>query len=201
MPASAAFVLLLLVAHGVGDLGQSLGQPLSVFRDSEQAWLGYLLFAALLLIGLLYTVALIRAGKEEEAVSAGLAALLLFIVAVTPSLEGFHLLCSLLLVMLLFGHYWRLLRASGSPWLIPYSLAPLVLVLVTGCYSYGLWQKCLILYIVVLANIRLYRLRQRGAGRPLSAATPHGFDSRGVKGRRKVYRLESEREWARSKTR
>jgi len=70
--ASAAFVLLLLVAHGVGDLGQRLEQPLSLFRDGEQAWVGYLLFAALLLIGLLYTVALIRAGKEEEAVCAGL---------------------------------------------------------------------------------------------------------------------------------
>jgi len=158
--ASAAFVLLLLVAHGVGDLGQRLEQPLSLFRDGEQAWVGYLLFAALLLIGLLYTVALIRAGKEEEAVCAGLAALLLFIVAVTPSLEGVHLLCSLLLLMLLFGHYWRLLRESGSSWLIPHSLAPFVLVLVSGYHSYGLWQKGLILYIVVLANIRLYQLGQ-----------------------------------------
>jgi len=69
--ASAAFVLLLLGAHAVGDLGQRLGQPLSLFRDGEQAWLGYSLFAALLLIGLLSTAALVRAGEEEEAVTGG----------------------------------------------------------------------------------------------------------------------------------
>jgi hypothetical protein len=199
--ASAAFVLLLLGAHAAGDLGQCLGQPLSLFRDGEQAWLGYLVFAALFLVGLLYTRDLIRAGKEEEAVTAGLAALLLFIVAVTPSLQAFHLLSSLLLLLLLFGHYWRLLRDSGSPWLLFHSSAPFALVLLSGCHSYGLWQKCLILYLVALANVRHHFLGRGGLGGPLSASAHRLSGSTGATRRRKVYRLEVGREWARYKAR
>ena len=75
--ASAAFVLLLLGAHGVGEFSRRLAEPLSMFRDGEQAWLGYVLFATLLLVSIWYTRDMIRAGEEEEAVIAGLAALLL----------------------------------------------------------------------------------------------------------------------------
>src|SRR5262249_24567179 len=84
---SAAFVLLLLGAHGVGEFSRRLAEPLSMFRDGEQAWLGYVLFATLLVVNIWYTRDLIRAGDEKEAVIAGLAAMLLFIVAVTPSLD------------------------------------------------------------------------------------------------------------------
>jgi hypothetical protein len=66
-------------------------------------------------------------------------------VAVTPSLEAFHILSSFLLMLILFGHYWRLLRDAGSPWIFAHVLVPFALVLLSGCHSYGLWQKCLIL--------------------------------------------------------
>ena len=59
--ASAAFVLLLLGAHGVGDLSHRLADPLSMFRDGELASLGYVLFAALLLV---YLVCQLEAGRE-----------------------------------------------------------------------------------------------------------------------------------------
>jgi hypothetical protein len=72
--ASAAFILLLLGAHKVGDLSQCLAEPLSMFRGGEQAWLCYELFAALLLVSLVYMRDVIRAGEEEEAIIAGLAA-------------------------------------------------------------------------------------------------------------------------------
>ena len=195
--ASAAFVLLLLGAHAAGDFDECLGQPLSMFRDGQQGWLGYMLFAALLMIGWLYTTALIRDGKEEEAVSGGLAALLLILVAVTPSFQAFHLLFSVALLVLLFLHYGRLLRESGSPWLTLHLLAPFVLALVSGCHSYGLWQKSLILYFVVLANIRHHLLGQGVTGRHLSAASPRTVDGNGIYRRPKVYRLEAGPTWAR----
>jgi len=195
--ASAAFVLLLFGAHGAGDLNERLGEPLSMLRDGQQGWLGYLLFAALLVIGWLYTKALIRAEKEEEAVTGGLATLLILIVAVTPSCQGFHLLCSLALLLLLFQHYWRLLRESGSPWLVLHVLAPFALALLSGFHSYGLWQKSLILYLVVLANIRHHLLGRSVTVRHLSAASPRLFDVGSTNGRRKVYRLEEGRPWAR----
>ncbi len=199
--ASAAFVLLLVAVHAAGDLGEVLGQPLSLFRDGEQAWLGYLLFATLLLVALLSVRDLIRAGEEMEAVTAGLAALLLFIVALTPSMQAFHLLSSLLLLLLLFGHYARLLRDAGSPWRFLHGVAPFALLLLSGCHSYGLWQKCLILYLVVLANVRHALLRRKRAGEPLAASTPPLFRRGAVKRRGKVYQLEAGREWARDKVR
>jgi hypothetical protein len=199
--ASAAFVLLLLGAHGVGDRNQRLAAPLSMFRDGEQAWLGYVLFAALLLVILVYMRDVIRAREEDEAIIAGLAALLLFIVGVTPSLQAFHILSSVLLLLLLFGHHWRLLRDSGSPWLIFHVVAPFALVLLSGCHSYGLWQKCLIVYLIGLANLRHHRLCRARAIEPLPASTSRSFGSGGVNGRRKVYQLEPGREWARAKAR
>src|SRR4051794_24655628 len=94
--ATLAFVLLLLSAHLAGDSAELVGQPLSMFRDGEQGWLGYLLFAVLLLITGLYLAALARAERIGEAAAAGLAAVLLAVVAVTPSLGAFHIICSLL---------------------------------------------------------------------------------------------------------
>ena len=64
--ASAAFVLLLLRAHGVGELQPRLAEPLSMFRDGEQAWLGYVLFAMLLLVSIWYMRDMIRAGKRKR---------------------------------------------------------------------------------------------------------------------------------------
>jgi hypothetical protein len=199
--ASAAFALLLFGAHGVGDFRQRLAEPLSMFRDGEQAWLGYVLFVALLLVSLLYMRDLIRAGKEEEAVTAGLAALLLFVVAVTPSLGAFHLLSSLLLLLLSFVHYWRLLREAGSPWITLHWLAPFALVLLSGRHSYGLWQKCLILYLVALSNVRHHLLGRRKVSEPFSPSASPLFGSGGVNRRRKVYQLEVGRKWARYKVR
>ncbi len=199
--ASAAFVLLLLSAHGVGDFSKRLAEPMSMFRDGEQAWLGYVLFAALLLVSVVYVRDVIRAGEEEEAVIAGLAALLLFVVAVTPSFQGFHILSSFLLMLLLFGHYWRLLRDSGSRWLIFHVSVPFALVLLSGCHSYGLWQKCLILYLVALVNLRHHRLCRTSASEPLPASTSEFFGSGEVSGRRKVYQLERGQVWTRAKTR
>jgi hypothetical protein len=198
--ASAAFVLLLLAAHGVGDFSRRMAEPLSMFRDGEQAWLGYVLFATLLLVSIWYTRDVFRAGEKEEAVIAGLATMLLFVVAVTPSLEGFHILGSFLLMLLLFGHYWRLLRESGSPLIIFHVLVPFALVL-PGCHSYGLWQKCLILYLVAIANLRHHELCRMSESEQVSESTSELFSGGGVNSRRKVYRLEAGQEWARLKTR
>ena len=199
--ASAAFVLLLLAAHGVGEFNRRLAQPLSMFRDGEQAWLGYVLFAALLLVNIWYTRDMIRLREEQDAIVAGLAALLLFIVAVTPSLDGFHVLSSFLLLLLLFGHYWRLLRDSGGPWVILHMSVPFALVLLSGFHSYGLWQKGLIVYLVALANLRHHELCRMCESERISEPSSELFGGGGVTGRTKVYRLEAGPEWSRAKTR
>src|SRR5205085_11197023 len=116
-------VLLLLIAHAAGDSAELVGQPLSMFRDGERGWLGYLLFAVLLLISALYLRALVRADRAGEAAAAVLAALLLLVVAVTPSWGAFHIVCSLLLLGLLFGYFALLLHRAEGPWLAAVHLA------------------------------------------------------------------------------
>jgi hypothetical protein len=193
--ASLAFVLLLVAAHAAGDGVELVGQPLSMFRDGDQGWLGYLLFAVLLLISGLYVRALTRADRMGEAAAAVLAAVLLALVAVTPSMGAFHILCSLLLLGLLFAYFALLLRRSEVPLLAAFHLAvPVALVGATGLHSYGLWQKAVITYIVAATAVHHHLVgaptaRRRPRGRRASAVGP---------GRRhKVFQLAPSREWGR----
>ncbi len=193
--ASLAFVLLLLAAHLDGDSAELIGQPLSMFRDGEQGWLGYLLFAVLLLISGLYVRALARADRVGEAAAASLAALLLAVVAVTPSMGGFHIFCSLVLLGVLFAYFALLLRRSEAPLLAAVHLAvPVALVPATGLHSYGLWQKAVITYIVAVTAFHHHLLavplpRRRSRGRRASAVGPGN--------RHKVFQVAPSREWAR----
>jgi hypothetical protein len=139
--ASCAFLLLLLVIHVEGDFDLLLDSPLSMFRDGDQAGLGYVLFALLLLIGLCYTYALARWRREGEATVAGLAVLLLVLVTATPSLGAGHGWCSLLLLLLLYSYYALLLYRADTLWLWPHLCVPALLALATRLHSYGLWQR------------------------------------------------------------
>jgi hypothetical protein len=192
--ATLAFVLLLLSAHLAGDSAELVGQPLSMFRDGDQGWLGYLLFAVLLMISGLYLTALARVERLGEAAAAGLAAVLLAVVAATPSMGPFHIVCSLLLLALLLAYFALLLHRAEGPWLAATHLAvPVALVGATGLHSYGLWQKAVITYIVAVTAVHHHLLgappRPRSRRRRASAAGP---------GRRpKVFQLAPSREWAR----
>jgi hypothetical protein len=194
--ASFAFFLLLTYAHQAGDFDRTLAQPLSLFRDGGQAWVGYALFAVLLVIGWLYATALARSHREAEAAVAGLTVLLLVAVAVTPSWSSFHLFCSLLLLLLLFGYYARLLSRAARPLLFAHLAVPTALALATGFHSYGLWQKSLIAYFVAVAVTHHHlvgRLPRQGGPWP-AGSRPRACEE--PMKRRKVYRLEPGRAWA-----
>ncbi len=187
--ASSAFFLLLGLAHLAGDLDELLARPLSPFREGEFAWLGYLLFAVLLLIGVLYVSALWRRQREAQATAASLALVQLLIVALTESYGLLHLMCSFLLLVLLFGYYAVLLLRAGSAWFIAHLTMPTLLLLATQGHSYGLWQKAFIVYCVLAAVIHHHLL---GAPEPV-------WRSRRAQPlrRRKVYTLEAGRAWGR----
>src|SRR5882724_11275273 len=116
--ASLAFFLLLVFAHIVGNSEPALARPLSEFRDGERAWLGYALFALLLVIAGVHAAAQVRAKRPGDAAVSGLAVVLLLLVAETPSWGGFHSFWSLLLLALLFGYYGMLLYCAERFWLI-----------------------------------------------------------------------------------
>jgi hypothetical protein len=196
---ASTFFLLLLAAHGTAARDELLGQPLSLFRDGEQILWGYSIFVVLLLVGMFYTAALARSDRVAEAAVAGLAVLFLAVVTATPSLDGFHVLCSLVLLLLLFWYYALLLYRAESLWLCVHLAVPLILVSATGFHSYGLWQKSLICYFILLAVIHHHRLvRPRTEPqRSLTGRRMRNIDLPSK--RRKVYLLEPGREWARQR--
>jgi hypothetical protein len=195
--ASFAFCLLLLHAHGAGDFDELLGQPLSMFRDGAQGRLGYALFAVLLVIGALYTAALVRAQRAGAAAAAVLAILLLLVVAATPSGGSFHLFCSLVLLLLLFGHCALLLYRAQSVWLVPHLAVPAALAAATRCHSYGLWQKGFVVYLLLAVATHHHLLGRGPTSRASPPADPYVRRRGEPTRRRKVYRLEAGREWAR----
>jgi hypothetical protein len=188
---SLVFLALFLFAHTAGDEDELRARPLSMFRDGELAVVGYTLFALLLAVGGLLIEAAVRARRGGEAAVFGLALLLLIVVAATPSLDGFHFLCSIALLALFYSFYAVLLYRSHNPWFLPHLATPVMLLLATQFHSFGLWQKSLIVYFVLAANIH-YAVLQHAAALGARARRRGGPLRRRI-----VFALEPGPEWSR----
>jgi hypothetical protein len=198
--ASLAFLWLLLYAHGEIETADPLALPLSMFRDGANGWLGYALFVLLLVIGGLYARALARSRKEAETSMAGCAVLLLLIVAVTASEGALHVLCSLVLLALLYGYCGAVLYHARSPWLLGHLAVPVLLALATGFQSYGAWQKCFIVYCVLAVAVH-HHLLGRPPARPEPPLPIPSPSRRGrLPGRVKAHPLGPGRTWSRRRS-
>lgn len=201
--AALSFFLLLLYVHWTGDQEHVVEQPLSMFRDDSRGLFGYALFATLLLTGVLYVAALARSQREAEAAISAIGVLMLLVVAVTPSTNGFHVLCSLWLFGLLFGYYAILLYRAERILLIVrillvvlHLIVPIALAFAIQFHSYGLWQKSFISYFVFLAAAHHHALTRQRFEKPSSPAA--GPWRRGdAPRRRRVYRVELQENWRR----
>lgn len=192
--AALSFFLLLLFVHWTPDFESVSEQPLSMFRDDSRGWLGYALFATLVLVGVLYVAALGRSQREAEAIISAFAILILLAVALTPSTDLFHLFCSLLLFGVLFGYYAILLYRAERILLVVHLIVPIALALAIQFHSYGLWQKSFIAYSVFLAAVHHHVLnhqRSHDRASPVADRLRCGPARR----RRKVYRMEPEGQW------
>ena len=106
----------------------------------------------------------------------------------TPSWNTLHNLCALLLLFCLYAYFAGLLYFMKNFWLIPHLAMPISLLFLTQCQSYGLWQKSLILYFIVLINI-LFHILSRGLPRERTEQT----ETLGK--RRVVYEVSPTRSW------
>jgi hypothetical protein len=190
---SVIFLILLLKAHTVGEFEIRLWLPLSLMRDGPTGWLGYAMFAFLVGISALQCIALTRAKREWDAGICWIGTVLLVFVALTPSVDFWHLFASVILLSLLYSYYAFSLRNAGSIWLIPHLVSPIILVLLTKYHSYGLWQKSLIVYLVLIANIHHWLLG-RGYIKPIQERYRYRSQRR-----RKVYTLEPGPTWKRKR--
>jgi hypothetical protein len=167
--------------------------PLSMFRDGPHWALGYTLFALLVLIGALMAAALKRAGQYGGAGVFAAGVPLLAVIALTPSDDGFHFFCSLVLLFLLYTYYGAVLHLAESRWCFVHWLMPVILLFGTGFLSYGLWQKAFIVYCVLAIALH-HHLLGRPAPRP---AAPRGWRPAPPLRKRVVYVVAAGPEWHR----
>lgn len=147
--ASLAFVLILAGLSLQGELSS----PLSTFRDGPyRAW-GFALFGLLTFIGLTWLWTLIRTRSVSELIAVAPALPLLGFVALTESMDGWHVLASFVLLGWLLLFFAAKLQEEDS-WLLHLHLAmPVVIALTIQFQSFGLWQKSLIAYFVLAINM------------------------------------------------
>lgn len=149
--ASLAFFLILIGIH-LRDPSE-LSQPLSTFRDGPyRAW-GYGLFGLLTFIGLNWIWTLIRTRNSSDLVGVVPALPLLAFVALTESMDGWHLFASFVLLGWLLLFFAAKLWEEENWWVFAHLLTPIAIALTIQFHSFGLWQKSLIAYFVVLINM------------------------------------------------
>lgn len=169
--ASLSFFVLFAYAHQVRGVEGSIGEPLCSFRDGEFGLLGYALFCLTTLVGALYTFGLrqINATTSEAANTLG-GALLLLVVVATPSHWALHKASALVLLGSFYVHYAIILsQLPGQRLMYAHLAFPIVLAAAIGFHSYGLWQKGMIGYFIVIAVVHHY-LATSGRRRPVSVA-------------------------------
>jgi hypothetical protein len=127
--------------------------PLSMFWDGRHAGLGYLAFSLLILMGGVMTFAAYRCGDSITGTFYAVAMILLIAIAATPSFDSFHLFISLLLPFLFYAYYLTLLYSHVSFWMFLHLFVPLIVLLAIHYHSFGAWQKSMIIYFGLVANV------------------------------------------------
>jgi len=167
--AALLFFALLIYVHQVCSPSVALDWPLSAFREGECAPLGYALFAAIGLVTAVYSVDLRRFRDPIEALDTiGFGVLLLF-VSVSPNRWMFHRVSAFTLLGCAYLFFSIQLR-NNRPLLLMHLCAPIVLAVLTGFESYGIWQKALISYFVVVATIHHHVATRDTRGTDAAAA-------------------------------
>lgn len=176
--ACGLFFGLLYYAHQVSDLQDAWREPMCSFREGQLWGIGFGLFVAVALVGLIYALDLRRKGLAGEASNAISFGVLLLIVAVTPPTWATHNAAAAVLLGSIFLYFVILLHGSHPRLLIAHLWAPLLLAVGTGLASYGVWQKSLICYLVLAAMVHHHCVMWRASTSLAPAAAPLSSERR-----------------------
>ena len=124
-----------------------------MLRDGTNRIWGFSLFGLLVFIGLKWVWTLIRTQSISELIAVVPALPLLAFVALTDSMDGWHLFASFVLLGWLLMFFAAKLIEAESWLLFPHLFMPTAIALMIQFHSFGLWQKTLIAYIVLIINI------------------------------------------------
>jgi hypothetical protein len=151
--AALAFFALLALVHYVCAPYQPLDWPLSAFREGECGPLGYELFGAIALVTAVYSVDLRRFRDPIEAVDTIGFGLLLLMAGASPTRWMLHRSSAGVLLMCTYVFFAIQLHRRNRRLMLVHLCAPVVLAVLTGFHSYGIWQKALISYFVIVGTI------------------------------------------------
>lgn len=161
--------------------------PLSLLRDGSAAAKAQSAFGLLLVIHVLLLTAAWRARDRFALFTFAGVGGLLGIVALTPSDSILHLTAAILGLSLAFSYYAFVLQrlahcwfwlhlvmpvalAVAAWWLDPHPFEAFLVPTTTGAVwvppVYGIWQKAMLAYLLLLANIHALQLHTRRRKRP-----------------------------------
>lgn len=184
-----AFLMLLVLAHESGEGEAALARPLSLFREKTDSPIGWLLFALLLAAGGILVQLLLRMRWFLDALVLLVATVLLAVVAATPSLDSGHMFVSGILLFSLYIYYAILFYRLASRWLWLHLPIPVLLLFLTQLHSYGLWQKSLILYYLLVINLQ-YSASKNWLETAQSQRRTSKLPKRDPQRKQKVYKLD-----------
>ena len=156
-----AFLITLVGGHLADRQGDAFGRPLSLFRDVEPAWIGYVMFALLIAIAVEVSRTARRLGNRNQTAVYAFVTCSLTVTALTPSYAPLHLLGAELSLFVLFANYAWLLDQNDMPyWLTAHLSIVLFLVLADAIASTGLWKKVLDLYLMAAVMIHHHAMEK-----------------------------------------
>src|SRR5690349_15617918 len=88
----AAFLLAFVGGHLADQRGDAYARPMSLFRDVEPAWIGYVMFALLVALGVETARSAARLRYWPQVIANGVIAVALTVTALTPSFDSLHVL-------------------------------------------------------------------------------------------------------------
>ncbi|MFO0938917.1 MAG: hypothetical protein U0798_20630 [Gemmataceae bacterium] len=131
-------------------------EPLSNSRYGSTALWGRFAFFLLIQIGWLYASMAFLLEDKSTFVVACFATFLIVYIALTPTLDGGHMLAANGLMLLLYGYYAYRLYDVQSFWFLLHLSMPIVIILSLvslSQFNFGMIQKATILYLVATVLI------------------------------------------------
>jgi hypothetical protein len=178
--AAVIFFGLLVYVHQLYGVDQVLDQPLSAFRYGDRAVLGYALFCAIALVGVVHTWGIKRFEEPGESLNTTGFGVLLLIVVATPSWWTLHEASAIVLLTSVYTYFSVVLfRSRRYFWMALHLSVPIVVAIATRFQSYGIWQKSIVCYFVVAAVIHHDVLKRGARARRLATVDPQ-FNGQGA---------------------
>ncbi len=128
--AAVIFFALLVYVHQLYGVDQVLDQPLSAFRYGDRAVLGYVLFCAIALVGVVHTWGIKRFEEPGESLNTKGFGVLLLIVVATPSWWTLHEASAIVLLASVYTYFSVVLfRSRRYFWMALHLSVPIVVAI------------------------------------------------------------------------